>query len=234
MKTKSYLYLGLIVLLTVSLVVISHGLDGVVLFESLSIPINKQILYQTITLIISIFLLLVLKSVKKNEFKAYFRKGDVSAKIYPEPYVGINPKPNENWSHVGKNIAIVITLVTAIIIYFQIIHESQIKFISLLNILPISILFALTNSFVEEVITRFSVVVTLKNIISDKYISIISGVIFGTVHFWGNPGGFVGLLVAGFLGWFLAKSMLETKGVFWAWFIHFLQDIVIITTLLSI
>ena len=130
--------------------------------------------------------------------------------------------------------AIVITLVTAIIIYFQIIHESQIKFISLLKILPISILFALTNSFVEEVITRFSVVVTLKNIISDKYISIISGVIFGTVHFWGNPGGFVGLLVAGFLGWFLAKSMLETKGIFWAWFIHFLQDIVIITALLSI
>jgi len=29
------------------------------------------------------------------------------------------------------------------------------------------------------------------------------------------------------LGWLLAKSVIETNGIFWAWFIHFLQDIVI-------
>jgi len=234
MKTKSYLYLGLIALLTILLIVISNELKGVVLFESLSTSINKQILYQSITLIISIFLLLILKSFKKKEFQAYFRKGNISAKIYPEPYVGINLKPNENWFHVGKNMAIIITLITTIIIYFQVIHGSQAKLINLFKVLPISILFALTNSFIEEMITRFGVVVTLKNVLPDKYISIVSGVIFGTVHFWGNPGGFVGLLIAGFLGWFLAKSILETKGIFWAWSIHFLQDVVIFTALLSI
>lgn len=33
--------------------------------------------------------------------------------------------------------------------------------------------------------------------------------------------------MAGLLGWLLAKSVVETNGIFWAWFIHFVQDIVI-------
>jgi uncharacterized protein len=39
----------------------------------------------------------------------------------------------------------------------------------------------------------------------------------------------VGMLLAGFLGWLLAKSVFETQGLFWAWGIHFLQDVVIIS-----
>jgi hypothetical protein len=30
-----------------------------------------------------------------------------------------------------------------------------------------------------------------------------------------------------FLGWMLGKAMLETRGFFWAWFIHFWQDVAI-------
>lgn len=234
MKAKSYIYLGLIILITILLVVLNNILNEVVLFENTSLQINKQVSYQSITLLIAISLLLFLRIFKKEEFLIYFKKGNVSAKINPEPIVGIKPKAHENWSHIGKNLATVITLVTAIVIYFQIIKDNQIELTTLLKYLPFSILFALNNSFVEEIITRFGVVVSLKNVLPDNYISIISGLIFGTVHFWGNPGGVIGLLFAGFLGWFLAKSILETKGIYWAWLIHFLQDVVIITALLSI
>jgi hypothetical protein len=48
---------------------------------------------------------------------------------------------------------------------------------------------------------------------------------FGILHFYGVPYGYVGVFLAGFLGWLLAKSMLETRGLFWAWFIHFWQDV---------
>jgi hypothetical protein len=27
------------------------------------------------------------------------------------------------------------------------------------------------------------------------------------------------------MGWLFGKSMLETKGFFWAWFLHFVSDI---------
>jgi len=39
----------------------------------------------------------------------------------------------------------------------------------------------------------------------------------------------VGIQVAGIVGWFLAKLMLETRGFFWAWAIHFVQDLIIFT-----
>jgi hypothetical protein len=38
-------------------------------------------------------------------------------------------------------------------------------------------------------------------------------------------------ILAGFIAWFLAKSIHETKGFFWAWLIHFVQDVMIMTAL---
>jgi hypothetical protein len=34
-------------------------------------------------------------------------------------------------------------------------------------------------------------------------------------------------MMAGLMGWILAKSMIETKALGWALFIHFFQDVVI-------
>lgn len=73
----------------------------------------------------------------------------------------------------------------------------------------------------EENITRLGVVVVLKGKLKDRTIPLISALFFGTVHYWGKPGGFIGVIVAGFLGWFPTESILETQGIFWAWIIHF-------------
>lgn len=56
----------------------------------------------------------------------------------------------------------------------------------------------------------------------------MSALVFGLPHYFGTPGGVVGSLMAGFLGWLLAKSIQETGGIFWAWLIHFIQDVVIL------
>lgn len=56
----------------------------------------------------------------------------------------------------------------------------------------------------------------------------IVAVFFGMAHYlYGTPAGVVGFLMTAFLGWLLAKSMLETRGLFWPWFIHFVPDVVI-------
>ena len=59
----------------------------------------------------------------------------------------------------------------------------------------------------------------------------ITTVYFGLGHFYGIPNNVPGLLMSAFLGWFLGKSLLETKGFFWAWVIHFLPDALIFTFL---
>ena len=50
-------------------------------------------------------------------------------------------------------------------------------------------------------------------------------VFFGIWHFYGVPYGVIGVVLATFLGWLLARSMQETRGLFWAWFVHFWQDV---------
>ncbi len=231
---KNYLLLLLIIAFTVALPLLSEMATGMVVFDNLPKIINKQLIYQSLTLLSTIAFLGILRFCKPTVFQIYFKKGKVTAPIIPVPEMGIQPKPQENWGHVGRNFAIVISLVTTFIIYFQVIKSNTIPFGKILYVLPFGIVFSLTNSFVEEMITRFGVVVALKGVFSDKVIAFIAAIIFGIVHYWGTPGGMTGVLTAGFLGWFLAKSILETQGIFWAWFIHFLQDVIILTALFTI
>ena len=231
---KSIVLLAIIIAFTIALIFISQWANGIVIFEGLSTTINKQILYQSITLLGTMVFLFALWLTKRNTFQAYFRKGNLSADILPEPLIGIKPKASENWIHLGRNFSIIISGVTAIVIYFQLIGGNGISIGTMASILPFSIVFALSNSFVEESITRLGIVVVLKNVLKDRTIPLVSALLFGSVHYWGSPGGILGVLVAGFLGWFLTKSILETKGVFWAWWIHFLQDVIIISALLLI
>ncbi len=229
LKLKEILLLLLIVVLTASFLFIGKWTSGIVIFDNLSPLTNHQIVYQGITFLIAFALLFILWAFKRTEFQTHFRKGNISAEITPAPWVGIKPKGNQTWLHYGTSVGITISVVTAIIIYFQLIHRKDIDFSNILPILLFSLVFSLTNSFIEESVTRISVVMTLKGKVKDRIIPFISALIFGTVHYWGNPGGIPGVLAAGFLGWFLAKSILETKGIFWAWLIHFVQDVIIFT-----
>lgn len=232
-STKEILILTAVVVLTIALALFSYLTNGIIVIESLSSTINHQIVYQSITLLAALLFVLVLWSTKTNSFQKYFRKGNIRAKIGPVPMIGLKPKPHENWLHLGRNYTIIISFVTAIIIYFQLFEGSSISLNDVLMVLPFSLVFALSNSFVEEIITRFAVVITLKGVVRDKSIQVISALIFGIVHYWGNPGGILGVLAAAFLGWFLAKSIIETEGIFWAWLIHFCQDIIIFSALLN-
>lgn len=220
----------LVIAFTALLPMLSHFLNGISLWESLPAPISKQLIYQPLTLAVAWVFLIVLCKARPEVLKTYFKKGQPNAAVTPAPMIGINPKKGQTWKHIGWNFTIVISVVTAAVIFFS---SPEINYQQLLLHLPIAVGFALINSFVEETITRLGVVVSLKDKIPDSSIAILSGVLFGTVHYWGTPGGFGGVLLAGFLGWLLAKSILETKGIFWAWLIHFCQDVIIISALLS-
>jgi membrane protease YdiL (CAAX protease family) len=57
---------------------------------------------------------------------------------------------------------------------------------------------------------------------------LLTSALFGLGHWFGHPSGPSGVLMAGIAGWFWGKSMIETKGFFWAWVIHAIQDVVIV------
>ena len=100
-RAKEVILLLFIILLIGSLVIVSSWTNGIVIFGNLSETINKQIVYQSITLLGTFFFLFVLRLTKKKEFQSHFRKGIIFAEIIPEPIIGIKPKPTENWFHFG-------------------------------------------------------------------------------------------------------------------------------------
>ena len=58
----------------------------------------------------------------------------------------------------------------------------------------------------------------------------MTAVLFASLHYYtGTPSGPVGALAVTFLGWVAAKSMIETRGLVWAFLLHFLADFVIYT-----
>ena len=54
----------------------------------------------------------------------------------------------------------------------------------------------------------------------------LTSVYFGLAHYLnGDPSGWIGFLLTAFIAYVLGKSIYETRGIFWAWFIHFVADI---------
>ena len=146
--------------------------------------------------------------------------------------IGIKTKQGESRKIIGFNFSVIITLVTAVVIFFQIFRQSTIA-VDFFPGLLLVILFTLNNAFVEEILFRFTFVgVGMDDGTNVLIIQGMSSLIFGFVHYFGNPSGIPGVIMASFIGWFLSKSMIETGGIFWALFIHFLQDVVILFALL--
>lgn len=188
---------------------------------------NQEVSYQLAVLAIVIILIGIVFGLTGRAGLDYLNLKKRDGTIRPEPWIGIRPKATETWRHLGLNFSIVITAVTAIVIYFQVIHGAPIRLDWFPGILFV-LVFALANAFAEEIIFRFSFVAVVSKYGWSPYVAQgLAAATFGLIHYFGTPGGIPGMLMAGFIGWFLAKSMLETRGFFWALTIHFLQDVVI-------
>jgi membrane protease YdiL (CAAX protease family) len=186
--------------------------------------INTQAKYQALLFVVAIVVLLVLYVVNRANFLIFLGPGNITAPAKGVSWMGISE--GESWLSLGSSLSFFITLATSTFVYFQF-RKSGGGLKRLLPYLPWVLLFSLTNSFAEEIVYRIGVIVPLAGSIDTVYILLISAVAFGVPHLRGMPNGIIGALMAGLLGWLLAKSVIETNGIFWAWFIHTLQDIVI-------
>ena len=81
------------------------------------------------------------------------------------------------------------------------------------------------NGFNEEFTLRAAPLGELEPTMGTSHALTATAVYFGLGHYYGVPNGIIGVLLSGFLGWLLGKSMLETKGFFVAWLVHFITDI---------
>ena len=171
-----------------------------------------------------ILLILLGMGLKRADF--FLIKGDIDAPVEPSRLLGM--KKPEPWTRIGTIFAIVFAVFTLIFLLGSWGIPSNPTF-DLVTIIPLAVIIATMNAFNEEFTLRAAPLSVLWEKIGKQQALLITTVYFALGHFYGVPNGVLGVLLSGFLGWFLGKSLLETRGFFWAWLIHFLPDVFIFT-----
>ena len=184
----------------------------------------RMIVDQSMRLTVTGIIIAALFILKKKASAFFLTRGDLAAPVIPVRLLGT--KPTLRWNVFGRNLAIFISLGT--LAFLLIAGRPSVDVLQrLVPLIPVIVLTAALNAFNEEVTFKSSILSALVGPAGRTQSLLIVAAFFGFAHFYGMPYGVVGVLMAGVLGWLLGKSMLETGGLFWAWFIHFCQDILI-------
>ncbi len=154
--------------------------------------------------------------------------GNPAAPAQPIPFLGLRkPVP---WTWVGPAFILVFALVLAPYLYLTV-HPNFRLAERIGRTFPWSLAVATLNAASEEFQFRSVLLAHLRGLFRPAEMILLTAVYFGLGHYYGQPSGPLGVLMAGFAGWIWARSMIETRGGVWAFFIHMVQDVVIFTFL---
>ena len=169
---------------------------------------------------------LLLTGRKRRDF--FLVKGQINAPVEPSKLLGM--KKPEPWTRIGTIFAIIFASVTLVYLLLSM-QPSLGAFVQAIPLIPVALLIAVINAFNEEFTLRAGPLSELLPALGKQQALLVTTLFFGLGHYYGYPSGVLGVLLSSFLGWFLGKSLLETKGFFWAWLIHFVPDVFIFTFL---
>lgn len=175
--------------------------------------------------LVMISVLLVL-GYKRRDF--FLTRGNLRAPIEPVRLLGF-PKPAP-WPIFGLQWGFYIAIALAVVQYI-VLRPSGDLMLKVVPILPSILFYAALNAFNEEIIYRAPMLATVEPVGGSKQALWLSAYFFGIAHYFGTPGGLIGGVLSIFMGWILGKGMVETRGLFWTWWMHFLSDIAIFTFL---
>jgi len=173
----------------------------------------------------------VLLLLYKNPREVYLVPGDWHAKASRIRWLGIDGG-RVSWGRLSVISAVLISLGTLLLTLITVTGFSlPAGAAELPRYLPVIAGFALVNSFCEGLVYRNAVLGPLKDILPKDQIILTAAVFFGIAHYRGAPGGIIGVVMSSLLGWYMCRSMYESRGFLPPWIIHFLQDVVIFTAI---
>ncbi len=162
-------------------------------------------------------IVLLLMGYKRRDF--YLAVGDLNATAEPSPR-GIPRKP-ESWRRFGRNYALI--SVGLLLIFMVPAFQPSLSNFSF-GLFVFAALCALMNAFAEEFLYRSALLPQVLKLFGKNASLLLIPLWFGLAHYFGVPNGITGVIITSIGGWFFAKSMIETRGMGWAWFLHFLAD----------
>jgi hypothetical protein len=179
---------------------------------------------QTGKLAVALAMIAVLLVLGFKRRDLFLTLGNLRAPIEPVRLLGF-PKP-DSWMWFGLQWGFYIAAGLAAVQYFGM-RPMGALLLKLVPVLPSVLFYAALNAFNEEATFRVPMLASLEPVAGSKQALWMGATFFGVAHYFGVPGGLVGVVLSIFMGWILSKAMLETRGLFWSWWIHFLSDVVI-------
>jgi hypothetical protein len=185
---------------------------------------------QTGKLAVSAVMIAVLLGLGYKRRDFFLARGDPRTPIVPVPLLGF-PKPDP-WHRFALQWAVYIAAALAVLQYFSLRPSAEVL-LKVVPVLPSILFYAALNAFNEEITYRAPMLATLEPVSGSRHALWMAAYFFGISHYFGTPGGIAGGIASIFMGWILCKAMLETRGLLWAWWIHFLSDVAIFIFLVA-
>jgi hypothetical protein len=174
--------------------------------------------------LVTVAIVALLLALTRNRQACFLARGDVAAPAEPVRWLGIGR--GDRWSTVGP---IATAAVSGGTLAFLLLSGAPSAGLlgAAAAVLPAILFAAAVNALNEEIAWKASILAVLEGPLGRRDALRLVAAHFGIAHFYGVPYGLVGVALAWFLGWLLARSMVETRGLWWAWLIHFVQDVLI-------
>jgi len=138
-----------------------------------------------------------------------------------------NNKEPMPWTQLFRQFILIFVAIFVIVLWLLIRPDFG-KISQALFFLPAIAIAAAINGLAEEFQFRSVLLARLEPWVKPGQAMMMSAVLFASLHYYtGTPGGPIGALPNLFFGWVAAKSVLETRGLLWAWLLHFIADFMI-------
>ncbi len=194
--------------------------------------LNAELWYQVVVAGMAVIYLVAVKSIHPLKYRLFDKVG--SSDAYPVPVLALGISGNQSWRVVGRVSLIAFGVIAAFYAYVSVWHRAMPPLEQIIPALGVGAVLAGGSAFAVTAITRFGIIVTLYDTVPPRMIYLLTAILYAVPQFYLFPGGFVRAVIAGVMGWLLAKSILETRGAVWAWSIQFVYDWVVYTALLAV
>lgn len=178
---------------------------------------------QSFEMAVALLLIGLLFLLRKRRSRFFLVRGDRPAVAQPVKWLG-QRSPGPLW-----RFGLVFTLGVMVAQVFMLIlplspADGTVR--QFLPLIPLVLLLAASNGFNEEIILRVAPISPVYEVVGRTNAIWMAAVLFGLSHYIGGiPSGIPGVLITALLGWFFGKCMLDSKGFFWPWLFHAVQDI---------
>jgi membrane protease YdiL (CAAX protease family) len=154
----------------------------------------------------------------------FLRRGNWDAPVQPEPLLPL--KARITWLRLTV-ITLLFFSVTLPSLLFFTLHPQFGRVHLFVSAIPWALATSILNAANEEFQFRSVLLARLRDVVPSSQAILLVGAFFGLGHYFGQPGGLGGVIMAWAAGWLWAKSMIETRGFTCAFLSHFIQDFVI-------